>query len=121
MAMSVSSLCFQEAYDARASGRIDLDAYLTHIVAHYRGLRHESDEEAKRRWLPSGFDDEVRDILLSEDYQPFDDADATALHKIFLSAFQGEVPALRTLLSSSTAATEYYLRPLVQISTREGD
>jgi hypothetical protein len=43
------------------------------------------------------------------------------LYTIFWNAFQGNISALRTQLDPSTAASEYYLRPLVQIALIEGN
>lgn len=71
--MSTSSLCFREAYDARVSGKVKLEEFLNHIVAHYKGLRHQEDAEDKRPYLPVGFEDEVRKLVLGGDFQPLDD------------------------------------------------
>jgi hypothetical protein len=67
------SLCFKETQDARMAGRIELEEFLRHTIAHYGGLRHETDVEGQRPYLPSGFEREVRDILLDGDLQPLDD------------------------------------------------
>ena len=72
-AMSANSLCFKEARDAREKGGIELDEFVWQIVAHYGGLRHETDAEGQRPWFPSGFEDEVRKLVLSENYQALDD------------------------------------------------
>jgi hypothetical protein len=71
--MSANSLCFKEARDAREKGVIELEEYLRHIVAHYRGLRHETDAEGQRPWFPTSFEDEVRKAVLSENCQPLDE------------------------------------------------
>jgi hypothetical protein len=74
MALLEKPICFREAYDLRRKEEIDLEGYLTHIVAHYKGVKHAADAEGKRPWLPSGFEDEVREFVLGEEYQPLDDA-----------------------------------------------
>jgi hypothetical protein len=74
MQSSVKSLCFREVYDLRRKGNIGLEEYLTNIVAHYKGVQHATDGEGKRPWLPSGFEDEVREFVLGEDYRPLNDA-----------------------------------------------
>jgi hypothetical protein len=71
--MPANSLCFKEARDARANGEINLDQYLRHIMAHYRGLRHMTDAEGQRPWFPAGFEDEVREIVLNEDFRPLEE------------------------------------------------
>jgi hypothetical protein len=74
VAMSASSLCFKEAHEARLSGSIDLEEFLRHIVAHYGGLRHQTDEEGARPYIPgwSFFEDAVREIVLRDTFQPLD-------------------------------------------------
>ncbi|KAF1839131.1 hypothetical protein BDW02DRAFT_564114 [Decorospora gaudefroyi] len=119
--MSANSLCFEEARNARISGGIQLEECLRHIVAHYGGLRHEADAEGQRPYIPSGFEDEVRNLLLSEDIQPLDDDSVATIHSIFLSGFQGDVAAVRKLIDSFSMNSEYYLRPLMRISTEKGD
>jgi hypothetical protein len=71
--MLKDSLCFKEAHDARVSGKIELEEFLRHIVAHYGGLRHQTDAEGQRPYIPSVFEDTVRDLVLSENFQPLDD------------------------------------------------
>jgi hypothetical protein len=71
--MSANSLCFNELYDARKSGAIELEAFLTHIVAHYGGLRHDEDTEGKRPFIYRSFETEVRNLVLSENFRPLDD------------------------------------------------
>ena len=71
--MPTSSLCFKEAQNAYNCGQIELEEYITHIVAHYRGMRHEEDAESRRPHLPRGFEVEVRKVVLDEDFQPLDD------------------------------------------------
>jgi hypothetical protein len=71
--MSVNSLCFKEARDARISGEIELEEFLRHIVAHYGGLKHQADVEGQRPHIPAGFEKEVRNLVLSENFQPLDD------------------------------------------------
>jgi hypothetical protein len=74
MASSTRSLCFREVYDLRRKGDIGLEEYLTHIVAHYKGVKHEADNEGKKSWLPSGFEDEVREFVLAENNRLLNDA-----------------------------------------------
>jgi hypothetical protein len=73
--MSADLLCFREAHDARLKGEIDLEEFLRHIVAHYGGLRHHADGEGESYYIPgpSGFEDEVRDIVLRDSFQALDD------------------------------------------------
>lgn len=71
--MSANSLCFKEARDARISGSIELEEFLSHIMAHYGGLRHQADAEGQRPYIPAGFENEVRNLVLSENIQPLDD------------------------------------------------
>jgi hypothetical protein len=71
--MLVNSLCFKEASEAQKSGEIQLEEYLRHIVAHYGGLRHQEDAEGQRSYIPSFFETEVMDVVLSENIQPLDD------------------------------------------------
>jgi hypothetical protein len=71
--MSINSLCFKEALDAREKGEIELEEFLRHIVDHCRGVKHAADAEGQRPWLYAGFTDEVRTCVLSENYQPLDD------------------------------------------------
>jgi hypothetical protein len=138
--MSAKSLCFKEARDAHISGGIELEEYLHHIVSHYTGLRHSEDAEGQRPWFYAGFEDEVRKLVLSENYQPLDEdgkrslaakrsilscttnrlLDTTVIYSIFLSGFQGDVAAVRRLIDASAVQSEYYLRPLMEISTAEG-
>ena len=73
MAMPKSSICFREAYDLRTEGRIQLEEYLKHIVAHYEGMRHETDAEGNRPFLYAGFEDEVRKIVLGKDFEPLNE------------------------------------------------
>jgi hypothetical protein len=68
--MSAKSLCFKEARDAHISGGIELEEYLHRIVSHYASLRHSEDAERQRAWFCAGFEDEVRKLVLSENYQP---------------------------------------------------
>jgi hypothetical protein len=42
-------------------------------VAHYGGLRHEADAEGQRPYIPAHFEDEVRSLVLGENFQPLDD------------------------------------------------
>ena len=71
--MSTSSLCFKEAYDARISGRLNLEDFLNYILAHYKGLRHQEDTEGKRPYISVSFEYEVRNLVLREDFEPLDD------------------------------------------------
>jgi hypothetical protein len=140
--MSASSFCFKEAYDARISGDIGLEELLRHIVAHYGGLRHPADAVGQRPYIPAGFEKQVRELVLSEDLKPLDDdskyvlaakqpplsciaykrvSDTTIIYSIFLSGFQGDVATVRKLIDSSRIDPEYYLHPLIEISTAEGD
>ncbi|KAH8728382.1 hypothetical protein GQ44DRAFT_575050, partial [Phaeosphaeriaceae sp. PMI808] len=120
VAMSANSLCFKEAHDARKSGEIELEEFLRHIVAHYGGLRHQADAEGQRPYLPALFEEEVRNVVLSENIQPLDDNNTAIIYSIFLSGFQGDVTAVRKLIDSFSKGPEYYLRPLMIISTAEG-
>ncbi|KAF1842948.1 uncharacterized protein K460DRAFT_396379 [Cucurbitaria berberidis CBS 394.84] len=121
VAMSEDSLCFREAYDARLSGRIELEESLIHTVAHYGGLRHQTDAEGQRPYIPAGFENEVRKLVLSQNFQPLDEDNTAIINSIFLSGFQGDVAAVRKLIDSSSISSEHYLRPLMRISTAEGD
>jgi hypothetical protein len=67
------SFCFEEARNARLRGDIELEEFLRHIVAHYGGSRHQVDAEGQRPYIPEGFESVVRDLVLSDDYQPLDD------------------------------------------------
>lgn len=73
--MSTNSLCFKEAFEAWESGDIDLEEYLRHIVAHYSGLRHAGDIEGQRPYIYGGFGflNDVRNLVLSDKFQPLDD------------------------------------------------
>jgi hypothetical protein len=53
-------------------GVIELEEFLRHIVAHYGGLRHEADAEGQRPYIPSLFENEVRSLVLAENFQPLD-------------------------------------------------
>ncbi|PVH91996.1 hypothetical protein DM02DRAFT_485042, partial [Periconia macrospinosa] len=119
-AMSANSLCFKEAQNGLGSGEIEREAYLGHIVAHYGGLRHEEDAEGQRPYLSPGFEREVREIVLSENYRPLENDNTAFIYSIFLSAFQGDVAAVRELLESSKIASTYYLRPLISIAKLAG-
>lgn len=67
------SICFREAYDLRSEGQLELEDYLEHIVAHYGGHKHGTDAEGKQPYLYAGFEYEVREIVLSKDFQPLDE------------------------------------------------
>ncbi|KAF2031433.1 hypothetical protein EK21DRAFT_34909, partial [Setomelanomma holmii] len=121
VAMSANSLCFKEARDARISGEIKLEEFLRHIVAHYGGLRHQADAEGQRPYIPAGFETEVRDKVLSEKTQSLDDDNIAIIYSVFLSGFQGDVAAVRKLIDSFSIGSEFYLRPLMSISTARGD
>ncbi|KAI4950666.1 hypothetical protein J4E91_004551 [Alternaria rosae] len=113
---------FSEARDARLSGEGTLEECLRHIVAYYKHPKHTVESADKKPWqLPSGFECEVRDLLLSENYEPPTDDDTTIILSIFLSGFQGDVLAIRKLLESSGIDPIYYLRPLTSISSERGD
>lgn len=71
--MSTTSLCFKEAQDARKSGEIGLEEFLKNVVAHYGGLRHQADTEGQRAYILKGFEYEVREVVLSEDFRPLDE------------------------------------------------
>ncbi|KAH7339220.1 hypothetical protein BKA66DRAFT_507006, partial [Pyrenochaeta sp. MPI-SDFR-AT-0127] len=119
--MSANSLCFDEALKARISGEIELEESLRHIVAHYGGLRHHADAEGQRLYIPAGFETEVRDVVLSENFQPLDDVNTDIIYSIFLSGFQGDIAAVRKLIDFSSIGSEHFLRPLMRISTAEGN
>ncbi|EAT90566.1 hypothetical protein SNOG_02354 [Parastagonospora nodorum SN15] len=121
MAMPKSSICFREAYDLRTEGRIQLEEYLKHIVAHYEGMRHETDAEGNRPFLYAGFEDEVRKIVLGKDFEPLNEGETALVYSIFVSAFQGNFSAVQELLSSSMLASETYLCPLVEIAKETGE
>jgi hypothetical protein len=70
--MPANSLCFEEARIARMGGVIELEEFLRHIVAHYGGLRHVADAEGQRPYIPSLFENEVRSLVLAENFQPLD-------------------------------------------------
>lgn len=73
MAAPKKSICFREAYILRREGQIHLEEYLKHIVAHYVGVRHETDAEGSRPWLYAGFEREVREITLESNSQTLND------------------------------------------------
>jgi hypothetical protein len=75
VAMLADSMCFKEAHDARSNGEIDLEEFLRHVVAHYGGLRHHADGEGESYYIPgpSGFEDEVREIVLRDSFQALDE------------------------------------------------
>lgn len=65
---------FSEARDARLSGKGTLEECLRHIVAYYKHPKYTVESADKKPWqLPSGFEREVRDLLLSENYEPLTD------------------------------------------------
>lgn len=72
--MQSKSMCFKELYYAREEGRIELNDYILQLVAHYGGLRHETDVEGKRPYFPPCFEEEVRDVVLSPEFQSLDEA-----------------------------------------------
>lgn len=74
MATPRDSICFSEAYDLRRKGQIHLEDYLKHIMAHYAGVRHDTDAEGARPWLCLGFEYEVRKITLDKDLQALDES-----------------------------------------------
>ncbi|KAH7070747.1 hypothetical protein BKA63DRAFT_420706, partial [Paraphoma chrysanthemicola] len=119
--MSADSLCFKDAYEARINGKAKLEELLRHIVAHYGGLRHETDAEGQRPYFRRGFETEVRDLVLSNNVQPLDDDDIAFIYSIFLNGFQGDVAAVRELIDSSNLSSAYYLRPLMRIATNDGE
>lgn len=75
MSETMESLCFEELYDAKRDGKIELAEYLEGIVAHYRGVRHDADADAEeqRPWIPRGFESEVRDTVLDKGFKPLGD------------------------------------------------
>jgi hypothetical protein len=74
MAAPRESICFSEAYELRRGGQIQLEEYLKHIIAHYAGVRHDTDAEGSRPWLYVGFEYEVREITLNKDSQTLDES-----------------------------------------------
>lgn len=48
-------------------------------------------------------------------------SDTARLYQIFLGAFQGDIAVVRKLIESSNIATAYYVRPLMRVSTAQGD
>ncbi|KAH7082452.1 hypothetical protein FB567DRAFT_402399, partial [Paraphoma chrysanthemicola] len=119
--MSANSLCFKDAYEARINGKAKLEDLLRHVVAHYGGLRHETDAEDHRPYFPRSFETEVSDVVLSNNLQLLGDDDTAFIYSIFLNGFQGDVAAVRKLIDSSDLSSTYYLRPLMRIATNNGD
>jgi len=119
--MSTTLSSFGEARDARLSGERTLEECLRHIVAYYKLPKSTVESADKTAWKLRGFEREVRDLLLSENYEPPTDDDTTIILSIFLSAFQGDIPAIRELLESSGIDPVYYSRPLMKISSEIRD
>lgn len=64
--------CFRALHFARRKGEIELEEYLTHIIAHYGGVRHP--EDAQSSWFVRFcFEDEVKELLVHGDVEPLDD------------------------------------------------
>ncbi|KAH7389372.1 hypothetical protein DE146DRAFT_663889 [Phaeosphaeria sp. MPI-PUGE-AT-0046c] len=118
---TAQTLCFREAYEARISGNINLDEFLVHIVAHYAGLRHQTDAEGQRPWIPLSFEDEVRELVLSGNIQPLNQEETDIIYSIFVNGFEGDIDAVRKSIHAFSRGSEYYLRPLMRISTSKGD
>lgn len=62
-------MCFGELHYARIEGRIALTEYTQRIAAHFGGLRHEADED----YVPAGFEEEIKGVVLSPDFKPLDE------------------------------------------------
>jgi hypothetical protein len=45
-----------------------LEECLRHVVAHYKGMIPTADAADEGPWIPEGFEREVRDFVLSENY-----------------------------------------------------
>lgn len=69
--ITIMSLCFGEAFDAKRAGKITEEEYFGHLLAHFRGVRHPQDSGIERE--VSSFDPvgaSIRELALRTDYQP---------------------------------------------------
>ncbi|KAI4641044.1 hypothetical protein J4E93_007922 [Alternaria ventricosa] len=68
--MSTTLSSFGEARNARLIGKRTLEECLRHIVAYYKLPKSTVESADKEAWKLRGFEREVRDLLLSENYEP---------------------------------------------------
>jgi hypothetical protein len=62
------SLCFKAAYQERRSDNITEEAYLGHLIAHFRGIRHAEDgREAFTGMSPDPFGASIQEMVLETD------------------------------------------------------
>ena len=66
-----TSLCFLEAFNAKQNHQITEKEYLSHLVAHFRGVRHSQDNNVDDVLLKSDpFGDSIRKMALRSNYEP---------------------------------------------------
>ena len=64
------SLCFLEAFNAKQNHQITEKEYLSHLVAHFRGVRHLQDSNVDHVLLKSDpFGDSIRQMALRPNYE----------------------------------------------------
>ena len=61
----IMSLCFKAAYQERQSDNITEETYLSHVIAHFRGIRHAEDSrEAFTGMSPDPFGASIQEMVL---------------------------------------------------------
>ena len=62
------SLCFKDAYRERQNNKITEEAYLGHLIAHFRGVRHPEDSSTTLTGpSPDPFGGSIREMVLETD------------------------------------------------------
>ncbi|KAI8938326.1 hypothetical protein NX059_005978 [Plenodomus lindquistii] len=118
---TIMSLCFLTAFTKLKSGAITQQEYTEHLLAHLRGTRHPEDAAPRLEPL-ANFEPwaaALRDIALTESYQPLSDTSTHAL--LFSHSISGNLPAFTSTLTHlrTTYPTPDILQPAACLAAQQ--
>ena len=94
------SLCFQDAFSALRSGKIEEAEYIHHLLAHFRGIRHSSD--AKEQDIDivltkhNPYAESIRYAALNTTYKTFEEK--APLESLFSSCLENDIGQVKANL-----------------------